>query len=108
MADLLLAMQADSGVDLKEMRVDGGASANNLLLQMQADLLGIPVTRAAVTETTALGAACLAGLATGVYESFEEIASRWRPGRTFEPAMSRDEAEQARRRWRDAVTRARS
>jgi glycerol kinase len=107
-ADLMLAMQADSGVELKEMRADGGASANNLLMQMQADLLGIPVTRAAVTETTALGAACLAGLAAGVYSSFEEIAARWRPGRTFQPSMSRETAAEARQRWLAAVTRSRS
>jgi glycerol kinase len=106
-ADLLLAMQADSGDDLKELRVDGGASANNLLMQIQADLLGIPVTRAAVTETTALGAACLAGLATGVYSSLGEIALKWRAGRTFEPSISRERAAEARRQWLAAVSRAR-
>ncbi len=107
-ADLLLAMRADSGVDLKELRVDGGASGNNLLMQMQADLLGIPVTRAAVAETTALGAACLAGLATGVYSSLADIASRWRAGRTFMPSMKQEQAAEARQHWLGAVTRARS
>jgi glycerol kinase len=106
--DLLLAMRADSGVDLKELRVDGGASANNLLLQIQADLLGIPVTRAAVTETTALGAACLAGLATGVYSSLGDVASRWRAGRTFAPSISRERAAEARGNWLGAVNRARA
>lgn len=105
--DLLLAMRADSGVDLKELRVDGGASANNLLLQIQADLLGIPVTRARVTETTALGAACLAGLATGVYSSLSDISAHWRPGRTFEPAISRERAAAMRQQWLNAVNRAR-
>jgi glycerol kinase len=100
-------MQADSRVDLKELRADGGASANNLLMQMQADLLGIPVTRAAVTETTALGAACLAGLATGVYSSLADIAAHWRPGRTFEPAIARDRASDSRHHWLAAVSRSR-
>ncbi len=107
-ADLLFAMRADSGDELKELRVDGGASANNLLMQFQADLLGIPVTRAAVTETTALGAACLAGLATGVYSSLGEIASGWRAGRTFEPSMKPECAAEARQRWLGAVSRARA
>lgn len=107
-ADLLFAMRADSGDELKELRVDGGASANNLLMQIQADLLGIPVTRAAVTETTALGAACLAGLATGVYSSLGEIASGWRAGRTFEPSMKPECAAEARQRWLGAVSRARA
>ncbi len=105
-ADLVEAMHADSGIELAELRVDGGASNNNLLLQIQADLLGVPVVRAAVTETTALGAAYLAGLATGVYDGRESIAARWRASGRFEPSIGRDEAEARRRRWSRAVERA--
>jgi glycerol kinase len=105
-ADLVAAMQADSGIALEELRVDGGASKNNLLLQIQADLLGVPVVRAAVTETTALGAAYLAGLATGVYSGRESIAAQWRASGRFEPAIGREEAEARRRKWTRAVERA--
>jgi glycerol kinase len=106
-ADLVGAMESDSGIRLGELRVDGGASRNNLLLQFQADLLGVPVERPAVTETTALGAAYLAGLAAGVYSDREAIARQWRVDRRFEPAMSRDQAEGMRTRWSRAVERAR-
>jgi glycerol kinase len=105
-ADLLEAMHADAGIAVEELRVDGGASQNNLLLQFQADLLGVPVVRPAVTETTALGAAYLAGLATGVFQSREELASHWRVDRRFEPRMSRDAAAAARKQWTRAVERA--
>jgi glycerol kinase len=106
-ADLVGAMESDSGIRLGELRVDGGASRNNLLLQFQADLLGVPVERPAVTETTALGAAYLAGLAAGVYSDRDSIARQWRVDRRFEPAMSRDQAQAMRARWSRAVERAR-
>ncbi|MBL0158698.1 MAG: glycerol kinase GlpK [Bryobacterales bacterium] len=106
-ADLLSAMQADSSIDLKELRVDGGASQNNLLAQFQADLLGVPVVRAGVTETTALGAAYLAGLASGVFPNQEAIAQQWSEGRRFEPAMDRDHVGALRAKWTRAVARSR-
>ena len=106
-ADLLEAMQLDAHQELKELRVDGGACRNNLLLQMQADFLQAPVVRSAVTETTALGAAYLAGLATGVYKSTHEISSQWRAERRFEPRMPADQAAAMRARWKQAVERAR-
>ena len=91
-ADLLDAMQADAGVRLAELRVDGGAARNDLLMQFQADLLGVPVVRPQVTETTALGAAYLAGLAVGFWKSTDEIAGQWRVERRFEPKMPADRA----------------
>jgi glycerol kinase len=103
--DLLAAVQRDSGISLAELRVDGGASTNNALLQFQADLLGVPVVRPAVTETTALGAAYLAGLAVGFWSSPKEIAGQWRADRRFEPAMPRSDADRLRERWREAVNR---
>jgi glycerol kinase len=106
-ADLVAAMEKDSGIRLGELRVDGGASRNNLLLQFQADLLGVPVVRPVVTETTALGAAYLAGLAAGVYSDRETIAKQWRADRQFEPAMPRDQAASMRAKWSRAVERAR-
>ncbi|HEY9104356.1 glycerol kinase GlpK [Chitinimonas sp.] len=104
-ADLLEAMQADASEPLHELRADGGAAANNLLLQCQADLLGVPVVRPKVLETTALGAALLAGLATGVYPDMATLTSQWQMDRTFEPAISRDEAAARRTKWRSAVVR---
>ncbi len=101
------AMEADSGISLGELRVDGGASRNNLLLQFQADLLGVPVVRPSVTETTALGAAYLAGLSAGLYSNREDIARQWQVDRRFEPAMSRDQAMSLRNCWSRAVERAR-
>ena len=92
-SDLLAAVGADSGIPLHELRVDGGAAANDALLQFQADLLGVPVVRPEVIETTALGAAYLAGLAVGFWESPEALASHWRAARRFEPAIGRPEAE---------------
>jgi glycerol kinase len=85
--DVLGAMQADSGIGLKELRVDGGATANDLLMQMQADFAGVPVVRPQVTETTALGAAYLAGLAVGFWKNKAEIASQWQADARFKPAM---------------------
>ena len=104
-ADLLEAMQKDSGERLTELRVDGGAAANNLLMKFQADILGVPVVRPKVLETTALGAAYLAGLAVDVWQSQDQIAAQWQMDRRFEPTMSRDEAAALLARWRDAVKR---
>ncbi len=106
-ADVFSAMQADSGISLRELRVDGGATANNLLMQLQADLLGVPVIRPVVTETTALGAAYLAGLAVGVWQSGSELAAQWTVDRRFEPTWT-DEIRRAKReRWAEAVGRSR-
>jgi glycerol kinase len=107
-AEVLLAMQGDAGQPLVELRVDGGATANDLLMQFQADLLGVPVVRPSVTETTALGAAYLAGLASGFWSSLEEVASNWRVQRRFEPAMPREEAAARMRQWERAVERSRA
>jgi glycerol kinase len=104
-ADLLEAMQKDSGEKLTELRVDGGAAANDLLMQFQADILGVPVVRPKVLETTALGAAYLAGLATDVWKSREEIAAQWQMERRFTPGMPREEAAALLARWREAVKR---
>ncbi len=104
-ADVLEAMQKDAAIDLTELRVDGGASRNDLLMQFQADVLGVPVVRPVVTETTALGAAYLAGLAVNFWGSKEEIASQWQAQKRFEPAMSADEREQRLTTWRRAVQR---
>ena len=106
-AELLHAMEQDSGQPSKELRVDGGAAANDLLLQFQADLLGVPVVRPRVLETTALGAAYLAGLATGVWTSREQIAKQWKIAKRFEPKMKRDEAERRMEEWKRALERAR-
>jgi glycerol kinase len=100
-------MQTDSGVVLHELRVDGGASANNLLMQFQADILGVPVIRPRILETTALGAAYLAGLAVGFWKDRNEIQNTWQLDRDFEPKMSRDERAQRRARWSEALKRAR-
>ncbi len=105
--DVLDAMVADSGVRLAELRVDGGAAANNLLLQIQADAVGVPVVRPVVTETTALGAAYLAGLASGIWRTPEELRGLWRVDRRFEPRMSDSDRSSAYERWREAVDRAR-
>lgn len=107
-ADILLAMEADAGIRLTELRVDGGASNNNLLMQFQADLLGIPVVRAKNIETTALGSAYLAGLAVGYYRSIDEIASQWAHDRTFEPSVSADRREALQARWNKALARSKS
>ena len=105
-ADLLDAMHADAGFSVEELRVDGGASANDTLMQIQADLLGAPIVRPAVTETTAVGAAYLAGLAVGFWKSVDEIAGQWRVDRRFEPRMPRAAAAALRTRWAAAVERA--
>jgi glycerol kinase len=105
-ADVLDAMAADSGVPVAELRVDGGATVNDLLMQLQADIAGVPVVRPRVQETTALGAAYLAGLATGVWKDTGDIAGRWQVERRFEPALDRDQAAARRARWNRAVERA--
>ena len=107
-ADVLHAMEADSGIELAEMRVDGGAAKNDMLMQFQADLLGVAVVRPKITETTALGAAYLAGLAVGYWQSGEEIGAQWRADRRFEPGMSRDRVESLMAGWRKAVERAKN
>ena len=105
--DVLDAMALDAGGRLAVLRVDGGAAVNDALLQFQADILGVPVERPQVTETTALGAAFLAGLATGVWSSTDEVAATWGLDRRFEPAMERRERARLLARWRRAVERAR-
>ena len=106
-AALLLAMSRDAvqagSASVAELRVDGGACVNDLLMQFQADLLGIPVVRPAVTETTALGAAYLAGLATGVYKSTDELSDLWRSERRFIPTLSTQRAKELMEKWEHAV-----
>jgi glycerol kinase len=106
--EVLDAMQRDAGITLSELRVDGGAAANDLLMQIQADVLGVPVVRPRITETTALGAAYLAGLATGYWRGDDDIRANWQVDRRFEPAMSRDAAHALRAGWDKAVTRAKA
>ena len=106
-AELLEAMQADADEPLRELRVDGGASRNDFLMQFQADLLGVPVVRPRVVETTSLGAAYLAGLGVGFWQSHDELASQWQVERRFEPAMPRDEAQSRMHEWSRAVQRSR-
>jgi glycerol kinase len=94
------------GSPITELRADGGATRNDLLMQIQADLLGVPVLRSAIQETTALGAAYLAGIGAGVWSSLEEVASLWQLERRFEPRISADERATRHARWRKAVERA--
>ncbi|MBV6500619.1 MAG: Glycerol kinase [Prosthecobacter sp.] len=105
-ADILNAMQADAGVKLRELRVDGGASTNNLMMQFQADILGVPVVRPVVTETTALGAAYLAGLGVGLWKKPADIASQWQAERRFKPAMSAVRRKSLMAGWARALERA--
>jgi glycerol kinase len=105
-ADLLDAMHADTGKKLTELRVDGGASRSEPLMQFQADLLGVPVVRPAVIETTALGAAYLAGLAVGYWKNAGAIATQWQVEKTFEPKMARARVQELRGRWNEALARA--
>ncbi len=106
--DLLDAVHRDAGIPLSELRVDGGASVNDMLMQFQADVLGVPVVRPAVTETTALGAAYLAGLAVGFWGSPGEIASQWRVDRRFEPSAPRSRMDEMKARWQEALSRSRA
>jgi glycerol kinase len=105
-AEILELMERDSGVRIKELRVDGGAASNDLLMQFQADLLGVPVVRPKVTETTALGAAYLAGLAVGYWGSAGDVRSNWQVDRSFDPSMARDVVAHRVGRWRRALARA--
>ena len=107
-ADVFIAMSQDAGLPLNELRADGGAAANNLLMQMQADFSGVPVVRPKVLETTALGAAYLAGLAVGFWSGTDEIASQWQADRRFEPRISSDERAVKLARWHKALVRAKS
>ncbi|HKM73141.1 MAG TPA: glycerol kinase GlpK [Stellaceae bacterium] len=104
--DVVEAMERDAGLPLKELRADGGASVNGFLMQFQADLLGIPVEVPQITETTALGAAYLAGLATGFWQGREELDARWKLAHRYEPRMSSSERGRLYRRWRQALERA--
>jgi glycerol kinase len=106
-ADVLDVMKEDSGISLSELRADGGAAANNLMMQFQADILRVPVIRPKIIETTALGAGYLAGLATGFWKDQDEVQRVWEADRTFEPQLSADEAAHRRRRWGEALQRAR-
>ena len=106
--DVLRAMEADSGIKLKQLRVDGGASANDLLMQMQADLLGVPVVRPKVAETTALGAAYLAGLAVGFWTSRADIARQWQVDKRFTPAMKPAARKRIAAGWERALDRAKA
>jgi glycerol kinase len=105
-ADVLDAMQKDASLALSELRVDGGAAANDLLMQFQADVLGVPVVRPQVLETTALGAAYLAGLAVGYWQGDGDVIANWRVDRRFEPAMPRERVAELRAGWEKAVARA--
>jgi len=106
-ADVFEAMEKDAGFKLTELRVDGGASKNNLLMQIQADFLGVPIVRPKIVETTALGAAYLAGLAVGLWPNLESIAACWQQDRRFEPQWSDAQRATKRARWRQAIERAR-
>jgi glycerol kinase len=101
--DVLKAMQADSGIDIKELRVDGGATANNLLMQFQSDILQVPVVRPKVYETTALGAAYLAGLAVGYWKSVDDIQEQWQVDKKFIPAMAPEKTKELLKGWNRAV-----
>jgi len=103
--DVLEAMQEDSGLELKDLRVDGGAVSNNFLMQFQADILGVSVQRPIITETTALGAAYLAGLAVGFWNSKEEIAKNWAVEKVFNPDMDESKKEEKYKGWKKAVSR---
>jgi glycerol kinase len=107
-ADVLDVMKEDSGIALNELRVDGGAACNNTLMQFQADILQVPVVRPKVTETTALGAAYLAGLAVGFWKDQPEVSKGWQVERRFEPAKRADEVDHRRKRWAEALRRAKA
>ncbi|MCO8124626.1 glycerol kinase GlpK [Stieleria sp. TO1_6] len=107
-ADVFDAMKQDAGIPIQELRVDGGASANDLLMQFQADIMKIPVVRPKVIETTAMGAAYLAGLAVGFWQDVNEIEGIWETERVFEPSMPDDEVQERRGRWKEALERSKS
>ena len=101
--DVLVAMEADSGIRLEALKADGGASANDFLMQTQADIIGAPVNRPRCVETTAMGAAYLAGLAVGYWSGPEDIRKNWAVDRTFEPAISGEERAGKLKGWKKAV-----
>jgi glycerol kinase len=100
-------MERDAGIQFSALRVDGGASRNNLLMQLQADILGLPIVRPTVSETTALGAAYAAGLAAGVWDSLDAVRQHWNVDRVFEPSWSADRRDEGYAGWRHAVERSR-
>ncbi len=104
--DVLKAMEEDSGIELKALKVDGGACQNNFLMQFQSDILGVEVDRPEVVETTALGAAYLAGLAVGYWKDRNEISQNWAISRSFAPAMEDEKKEKLIKGWHKAVTKA--
>jgi glycerol kinase len=106
--DVISIMEEESGIKLKSLRVDGGASKNNFLMQFQADILGVPVLRPKIIETTALGTAFLAGLSVGYFKNQDEIIKIWKIDREFQPNMQREEKEKLYRGWKRAVERAKS
>jgi len=106
--DVVEAMEAETGLHIPVLRVDGGGTANAFLMQFQADILGIPIQRAAVAETTGLGAAYLAGLAVGMWRDTSEIARKWRAADIYEPQMDTDKRETLYNRWKRAVECART
>jgi glycerol kinase len=106
--DILKAMQADSGIEIPELRVDGGASSNKLLMQMQADLLGVPVVQSGTPESTVMGAAFLAGLGSGFWTGLEELEKTWTRGGSFEPKLGEAERATELGRWAEAVKRSRA
>ncbi len=101
---MLDAVNADSGVDLAELKVDGGMTANDALMQFQADILGVPVVRPVVAETTALGAAYAAGLAVGFWDNLDDLRANWQEDKRWEPSMDDAERERELRLWKKAVT----
>ena len=103
--DLVRAMESDTGVPLTELKADGGASRDGFLMQFQSDIIDRPVSRPAIRETTALGAAYLAGLATGVWRDTEELSTLWKPGKTFSPQMDKEERDRLTTQWHKAVGR---
>lgn len=107
-ADVLLAMESDSGIKVKELRVDGGATVNNLLMQFQSDILGIPLVRPKISETTALGVAYLAGLAVGYWSGFDEISSQWAVDKKFEPKIDSKQLEELKNNWFKSVERSKN
>ncbi|MBN2700856.1 MAG: glycerol kinase, partial [Methylothermaceae bacterium] len=106
--DVIRAMEADAGLGLSELRVDGGAARNDLLMQLQADLLGVPVVRPRLLETTALGAAYLAGLAVDYWKNTREIAAHWEQERVFMPRLDSERVAELRAGWNKALQRAKA
>jgi len=107
-ADVLDAMRQDAGLPIKDLRVDGGAAVNDLLMQFQADIIEVPVVRPKVIETTALGAAFLAGLTVGFWKEPEEITKVWQTDRVFHPKMPTEEVKRRRKRWAAALERSKA